>query len=71
MASRILHYAVAEKLMEQIPIKDKNRFRLGNLLPDVYRDDIPKADGHLIIRICGDSKKTYDLQKFQSKFGEN
>lgn len=69
MASRILHLAVAEKLMKQVPVKDTKRFRLGVLLPDAYCDNVPKADSHLKIRICGDSKKTYDLQKFQNRFG--
>lgn len=69
MASRILHLAVAEKIVERTIIKDKNRFWLGVILPDAYCDCVPKADSHLKIRICGGSKKTYDLQRFQNTFG--
>ncbi len=67
MASRILHLAVAERIIDRIPIKDKNRFRFGILLPDAYRADAPKADSHLKISVCG--KKTYDLQRFRDVFG--
>ncbi len=70
MASRILHLAVAEKIIERIPIHEQNRFRLGILLPDAYRIGVSKADSHLKIHICGGSKKTYDLQRFQDTFGD-
>lgn len=65
MASRILHLAVAEKIMEQINIKDKNRLRLGCILPDACNS---RADSHLKIFVCGNSKKTYDLDKFITLF---
>lgn len=35
MASRVLHLAVLEELAKQTSIKDKNRFRLGCVLPDM------------------------------------
>lgn len=68
MASRILHLAVAEKIIEQIPIQEQNRFRLGILLPDAYRAGVSTADSHFKIPICGGSKKTYDLQRFRDTF---
>lgn len=68
MASRILHLAVAEKIMKQIPVNDKNRFRLGCILPDAYNPEVPKSDSHLKVFVCGNSKKTYDLDKFISLF---
>lgn len=44
MASRMLHLAVLEELMKKIPIKikDKNRFRLGCVLPDAYNPAVSK-----------------------------
>jgi len=69
MASRILHLAVAEKIIDQVPIEDQNRFRLGVLLPDAYRVGASKEASHLKIRICGGSKRTYDLQSFRGLFG--
>ena len=65
MASRILHLAVAEEIMKQVNIKDKNRFRLGCILPDAYNQ---RSDSHLKMFVCGNSKKTYDLDKFISLF---
>lgn len=70
MASRILHLAVAEEMMKQINIQDKNRFRLGCILPDAYHPEGSKDSSHLKILVCGNSKKTYDLDKFRSLFGE-
>lgn len=70
MASRILHLAVAEKIMEPIPFQEQNRFRLGSLLPDGCRTKGSKADSHFKIPVCGGSKKTYDLQRFLDNFGE-
>ncbi len=68
MASRILHLAVLEEVMKQVNIQDKNRFRLGGVLPDAYNPAVPKADSHLKVFVCGKSKKTYDLDKFRSLF---
>lgn len=68
MASRILHLAVLEEMMKKITVSDKNRFRLGCILPDAYNPAVPKADSHLKISVCGKSKKTYDLDRFRSLF---
>lgn len=68
MASRILHLAVLEEMMKKITVGDKNRFRLGCILPDAYNPAVPKADSHLKISVCGKSKKTYDLDRFLSPF---
>ncbi len=68
MESRILHLAVAQKIIEQVKIKDTNQFRLGMLLPDAYTAETCKADSHLKILVCGGSKKTYDLTKFRYEF---
>lgn len=65
MASRILHLAVAEEIMKQVNIKDKNRFRLGCILPDAYNS---RADSHLKMFVCGNSKRTYDLDRFISLY---
>ena len=35
MASRLLHYLIASELAERQEIKDKNRFCIGALLPDL------------------------------------
>ena len=68
MASRILHLAVVEELMKEIPIHDKNRFRFGCVLPDAYNPAFPKSDSHLKVYVCGKSKKTYEMDRFLSLF---
>ncbi len=70
MASRVLHLAVLEEIMKQISIKDKNRFRLGCILPDAYDPVVPKSDSHLKYYVCGKSKKTYDLDGYLSMFSD-
>ena len=41
MPSRMIHYLIAEKIAEQIEIKDINRFKIGSLCPDMslHTDD--------------------------------
>lgn len=68
MASRILHLAVAEEIIKRITVNDRNRFRLGCIMPDAYNPVVSKADSHLKVSVCGNSKKTYDLDKFISLF---
>lgn len=68
MASRILHLAVLEEIMKQVKVNDRNRFRLGCIMPDAYNPAVSKADSHLKVFVCGKSKKTYDLDKFISLF---
>lgn len=68
MASRILHLAVLEEIMKQVKVNDRNRFRLGCIMPDAYNPALSKEDSHLKVFVCGNSKKTYDLDKFISMF---
>ena len=35
MPSRMIHYLIAEKVAEQVEIKNKNRFKIGSLCPDM------------------------------------
>lgn len=68
MASRVLHLAVANEIIKRAPITDKNRFKLGIILPDAYSPKFSKEDSHLKIFVCGGTKKTYDLRKFREQF---
>lgn len=70
MASRILHLAVAKEIMKKTDIIDKNRFFLGCILPDAYNPQAPKTNSHLKIFVCGNSKETYDLEKFRAIYVE-
>lgn len=57
MASRILHLAVAKEMMKKTDISDKNRFYLGCILPDAYNPQVSKANSHMKMFVCGNSKK--------------
>lgn len=37
MAQRIVHYLIADRLSEEYPVYDRQRFLTGSLLPDAYR----------------------------------
>jgi len=70
MASRIMHLAITEKICESFPVKDKNRLRLGSILPDAYAGGIRDTSTHLTNRICGGTKNTHDLCRYKELFGE-
>ena len=66
MASSIIHFAIAECVAKELDIKDIYRFRLGAVLPD----GAIHGNGHLKIRICDETKSTYDLEGFRKRFAE-
>lgn len=70
MASRIMHLAVAKKLLEEYYVKDVNRFQVGVILPDVYNSPIEKDNSHFKETVCEGTKRTYNLTKFRELFGE-
>lgn len=69
MASRIMHLAVAKKLLAEYPAKDINRFLVGVILPDVYNNPMEQDNSHFKETVCEDTKRTYDLTKFRELFG--
>ena len=60
MASSLIHLAITNELANKIKVKDIKRLRMGSMLPDNVG---PK--GHLKISICGNHKKTYNLEYFR------
>ncbi len=70
MASRMIHYAIAKQVAKRYPIRNYDRFVLGELLPDAYAEDRGTGDSHFKISVCGGSQKTYDLEKFRALFSE-
>ena len=56
MPSRMIHYLIAEKVAEQVEIKNKNRFKIGSLCPDMsLHTDSSKHQTHYF-EIHGDLK---------------
>lgn len=70
MASRIMHLAVAKKLLEEYPAQDENRFQVGVILPDVYNSPTEQDNSHFKETVCEGKKRTYNLTKFRQMFGE-
>lgn len=64
MASRIMHLAVTDRILQNYRCKDKNRLALGSILPDA----IMSGNSHLKITVHNGMKKTYDLTAFRSAF---
>ena len=65
MASRIMHLAVAKKLLEGYHVKDVNRFRVGVILPDVYNSPVEQDNSRFKETVCEGTKRTYNLTKFR------
>ena len=56
MPSRMIHYLIAEKVAEQVKIKDINRFKIGSLCPDMSRHDDGTKNITHYFEIHGDVK---------------
>ncbi len=69
MPSRMIHYLIAEKLAEQVEMKDRNRFKIGSLCPDMsLHTDGSKNQTHYA-EIHGD-KKGGNWLRFVEEYGE-
>lgn len=56
MPSRMIHYLVAEQVAKKVPIRDRNRFKIGSLCPDMSaRQDNSKSRTHYA-DVAGDVK---------------
>lgn len=69
MAQRTIHYLMGELLLND-KIRNKNRFRIGNLLPDAYGENVPRSLSHytkklpqqdVILKYC-------DFEAFRRQF---
>ncbi len=65
MASSIIHLAVTKELTKEVPFRDTGRLFLGCVLPDGAAD---RNRGHLKKGLCGNAKKTYDVNAFRARF---
>ena len=72
MASRIMHYAIADQIAAAIPIQNREKFLLGNLEPDISG----KADGsydraHFSEENAEKGTKGINWRTFVDKYQEN
>ncbi|MDE6518356.1 MAG: tyrosine-protein phosphatase [Acetatifactor sp.] len=70
MASRIIHLAITNELIKKYPFKDPARLKLGSVLPDACAPGRTTEASHLKIKLCGATKKTYDLTLYREKFDQ-
>ena len=67
MAQRMIHYAIAKKVIEKGLIIDKERFIIGSLIPDSHnhnKEERKKTHFMLI----ENNRKTYDFDTFFEKY---
>ena len=66
MAQRIVHYLIAVRLAEEIPVSDRQRFLAGSLLPDAHTSPEDRRKTHYRA-YCGDSR-IYDFNRFRQEY---
>ena len=69
MASRIMHLAICKQLEKYIEVKDIDRFRLGQILPDavISNQEVP-FNSHYRKSVCNNSKMIMDFSKSNLPF---
>ena len=71
MASRLLHYLIASELAERQEIKDKNRFCIGALLPDLSgHEDGSYNTAHFWVELEKENKKGINWLLFRDRYAE-
>ena len=68
MASRTMHLAIADKLIQRLDIDNEGRFRLGSILPDAYHIGMGTAVSHFKTKILNGTKSTYRLADFRREY---
>ena len=66
MASRILHLAAAKLILDEVPVPDEKRFRLGAILPDAGE----RVSAHFRVRVDGGTKTIMALGDFRARFAD-
>ena len=69
MASRLMHLSIASQLERVLPIKDKNRFRIGSILPDaVLSANKWEVNTHFVDIYDNGAKKHFDFYRFFDRY---
>ena len=66
MAQRLIHYLLGEMLSKEIELKNKERFLLGSVMPDAYKELKYRDKTHFANRTDG---TYFDFNLFREKFG--
>ena len=65
---RTIHYLFGELFSKQIEIKDKQRFLLGNVLPDAYANGSDRDKTHYTVKT--DTQVYFDFSEFRNQYTE-
>lgn len=68
MAQRAIHYLFGELFSKQVELKDKQRFILGNVLPDAYANGSNRDKTHFTVKT--DTQVYFDFSKFREEYAE-
>ena len=64
MAQRLIHYLLGEMLSKEIELKNKERFLLGSVMPDAYKELKYRDKTHFANRTDG---TYFDFNLFREK----
>lgn len=68
MAQRTIHMLFATLLAEKVELKDKNRFLIGNILPDSYIEPSNRKKAHFMKYEEADNSIFFDFHDFLEQF---
>ncbi len=66
MAQRIIHYLFGDVFSKQIKLKDKNRFLIGSVMPDAYKNGCDRDKTHYKIKT--ENEIYFDFNMFREQY---
>jgi len=70
MAQRTIHLLLGKIMLEQVKIKNPDRFLLGNVLPDAIESLSLRNTSHFIKELEQEDKWYFDLYGFREQYGD-
>lgn len=68
MAQRTIHYLFGELFSQAVPLRDKNRFLLGSILPDAFAEPHQRDVTHFTNTSLPGNQAFYDFGRFREQF---
>jgi len=68
MASRVMHLAITNELIQQYEFQDVERLRFGTVIPDGVPNREEYMSSHFKMTIGDEGERTYDLTSFRKQF---
>ena len=67
MAQRMIHYLIGTLLADEFQLSDRQRFLLGSVLPDAYREQKDRDAAHFA-NVATPGLRYYDFDAFRERF---